>query len=291
MNMFGQFQQIEHNFNRNYMMLLHNLKGIVTGDEDETSCQQFKVLSHTYTSLFTLTQDNLNHTELCERFYKTVDPRFKLLMTHDESIFNAGGEDLFTLMFNQEGIDSVFLYNQLSEGFTDAEVYVECDDAKKNLWDALIGLYRLSMLICVYLKMPIVKEIIDIILSNNPDLTQQNLCQKIMRDFQGKRTLRRLVMQLLKSKEDHFSEIFSSLQKIVASFASKANTTTPPTDNEKDMDLGNTMQNMMNAISSGSEQQMQEALKQSGGLMDIKDFDLSKLQEELEEVGQETESN
>src|SRR5207253_1317923 len=94
---------------------------------------------------------------------------------------------------------------------------------KANFWSMLIGLYRLSVVICIYLKMPLVKELIDMIVSSNPDLNQSNVFERIFKQIRGKSRMHRLLMKLMKSKSENFIEIFNSLQRVIATFSSEAN--------------------------------------------------------------------
>jgi hypothetical protein len=117
------------------------------------------------------------------------------------------------------------LYSQLSDGTEEVADGGEAgpvEDAKENLWSTLIGLYRLSVLLCIYMKMPLVKEIINMILVSNPDLNQSNIFNRIFSEFKAKNNvrLRKLIMKLLKSKGDAFGDIFNSLQKVIATFSS-----------------------------------------------------------------------
>jgi hypothetical protein len=354
-----KFKKIEHNFNKNFLLTLYQITDIVAPEDGEENVErsakeeeQYELLSGSYTRWFTKISKDSRNMEACNFFYDAVQDNHKLLLGKDEAIFTFEG-DFFSKVFDQEGLDTTYLYSLLSEGGD-----VDDDDAKQNLWNAFIGLYRLAVLICIYLKMPLVKEIIDMILLSNPDLNQSNIFEKIFTDFKGKSKLRKLIMKLLKSKEDNFGEIFNSLQRVIATFSSEVNMDTDMkanmdrakdkvsslfknllesagiTDLSEDLtarliksledkdegeqeslvaegalstdqmeevkkkfveqgldkmniaktvrDLGGTMEKMMSAINSGSEEEMQKILEQSGAGLNLGDMKMEDLQKEME---------
>jgi len=218
-----KFQKIEHNFNKNFLLTLYQIRSIVEGETDEKDMKQFELLDNAYTTWWTKLQNNPKNSEACALFYDAVKDYHELLMKRDTQIFTING-DFFSNIFGETGIDTPYLFDCLRDGL-DSDDEGEEDqvngDAKENLWSSIIGLYRLCVLIMIYLKMPLVKEVIDMILVSNPDLTQSNIFAKIFTEFKGKRRLRKLIMKLLKSNEDSFSDIFTSLSKVIATFSSE----------------------------------------------------------------------
>jgi hypothetical protein len=213
-----KFRKIEYNFNKNYLLTLYQIKEIVQDAKTEKEADQLQKLDDSYKRWFDTLQRDPKCMDACQFFYEAVGDNNELLKSKNENIFEMQG-DFFSLIFDQEGLSTTFLYGLLNDGSDPT-----CsEDAKCNLWDALNGLYGLAVLICIYLKMPLVKEIIDVILVSNPTLNQKNVFETIMKEFKGKRTLRKLIMKLLKSKDDNFSEIFKCLQKVMSTFSSGVN--------------------------------------------------------------------
>ena len=210
---FDKFRKIEHNFNKNYLIALYQISQITTNDEDsdETEREQFHIMQKAYQKWFFKLQKDPKCMDACHFFYDAVGENHELLKSWDESIWDKEG-DFFSKMFDCEGINTPYIYHLL-DGAEEGD-----DDPKENIWNALTGLYRLAVLICIYLKMPLVKEIIDMILMGNPDLNRKNIFDKIFTEFKSKRRLRKLIMKLLKSEEDSFGDIFNSLQKVIATF-------------------------------------------------------------------------
>jgi hypothetical protein len=66
--------------------------------------------------------------------------------------------------------------------------------------------------------MPLVKEIIDVVLADNPNIAKGNIFEKICGDFKDNGKLRRLIKKLMKSNSDSFEDIFDSLKRVVATF-------------------------------------------------------------------------
>lgn len=210
-----KFSKLDFSFNQTFLQTLWQIRGIVEGETDEQDRRQFELLNDAYSSWYDrLTADPRDMTG-CESFYAAVKEFHELLMKRDSQLFTVQG-DFFSRVFQRDGIDTPYLFDQLSESGPDAD-----DNPRENLWGAIIALYRLSILIVVYLRQPLLKDIIDTIVVGNPDLTQSNIFDRIFSDFKGKRSLRKMIMKLLKSKEDAFTEIFDNLQKVIGTFSSE----------------------------------------------------------------------
>lgn len=229
-----KFSQVEIKFNKNFLITLFQIKGIVEDENDEEDpdprdTEQYLLLEEAYSKWYLKLQANPKSMEACDRFYNAVKDNHELLMKRDTQLFTIEG-DFFSNIFDEPGIDTPYLFDQLRDGLDSDEeqedthaVPEEDRDGKDNLWSSLIGLYRLCVLICIYMKAPLVKQIIDLILTNNPDLNQNNIFEKIFKEFKGKRRLRKMIMKLLKGKGDNFADIFNSLQKVIATFGPGVN--------------------------------------------------------------------
>lgn len=227
-----KFNQIEVNYNKNFLLYLDQIMQIVESDQPEAvgspehdkDRRQYELLAGAYEHWYGRIQADPRCMDSCVAFYNAVGDGHELLMKRDQQIFTANG-DFLSNAFEQTGIDTPYLFNELSDGLDeDAQTKSEEErDAKENFWNMTIGLYRLAAMICIYLKMPVVREIIDMILLDNPDLNQTNMFARIFSKFKGSRRLRKLIMKLMKSKEDNFGDIFTSLQKVIATFSSEVN--------------------------------------------------------------------
>jgi len=223
-SMMAKFQQIEYNFNKNFLIIAFQLREIVEDEKDPKDVRQFELLDASYTHWYTVLQENPKNTDACKFFYDAVKDYHELLMKRDSQIFTLNG-DFFSNIFNQKGIDTPYLFDCLRSGLDeDEEIVVEEEkDAKENLWNSVIALYRLCVLIMIYMKNDLIRDIIDMILSANPDITQHNIFEKIFTEFKSKKRLRKMIMKLLKSDQDSFGDIFTSLQKVIATFSSEVN--------------------------------------------------------------------
>jgi hypothetical protein len=216
-----KFKSIETNANRAYMTLLLQCLGQVKRDEDleeddrsEKDKEQCVALHAAYNRWYNEIQENPRTTAAIESLYAAIGENHELLKARDEQLWTKDG-DFLSKVFDEPGIDTQYLYDLLPDGIDAAEGQEAEEDGKSNLWGALMGLYRLSILIVIYLKNTVVSEIINLILAGSPDLNQTNVFGEICKQFKGKRKLRKLIMKLLKSKEDCFSDIFDSLQKVI----------------------------------------------------------------------------
>jgi hypothetical protein len=214
MSAFDKFKQLEMTFNKNFIQMLLQLKDMF--EEDMT---QNTYLEEAYVKWFDIFRSDPRTMQGCRTFYDFVKDNHEMVLKRDENLFTADGADFFATIYQQDGLDTLYLYNEMSDGM-DTDNPIE-NDARGNLWEVIIGLYRISVLLCIYLEMPLVKDIIDMILLDHPDLNQSNIVDKIFKDFQGKKKLRRLIMKLMKTKQDNFADIFTSLQRVVASFSTE----------------------------------------------------------------------
>lgn len=239
MSVLEKFRRIEYNFNKNFLICLYQVRQIVEDEEDEKDVEIFNHLDRAYDHWFNKLQQEPRCMDACLRFHHLVSDYDEMLRGRDTQVFTING-DFFTELFNdkyyneEKGreellfdssvcLDTSYLYDCLSDGLDEDDDEEESEDAKGNLWTVIIGLYRLCVLICIYLQTPLVKDIIDMILINNPDLNQRNIFDKITKNFMGNRRLRKLIMKLLKSKEDNFGDIFNSLQKVIGTFSDEVN--------------------------------------------------------------------
>lgn len=222
MTMLEKFNQLEVKYNKSFLIYMHQIMQIVDEDDDPKNKRQLELLASAYEHWYSKIQEDPRCMESCVSFYKAVGDGHELLMKRDEQIFTLYG-DFLGNAFEAKGVDTKYIVDQLGDGLDpDAMNRPEEErDAKENFWSATISLYRLAAMICIYLKMPVVREIIDLILLDNPDLNQSNMFSRIFSKFKGSKRLRKLIMKLMKSKDDNFAEIFTSLQKVIATFSSE----------------------------------------------------------------------
>lgn len=223
-----KLRNIEQHFNQKFLTVLHQINSIPEGETDPEDVDQFNRLSAAYQYWY----NELTTDPLSDLAYSSVNDAIgdchDLLLGRDTQLFTYGGKDLFSEIFQHPGIRTEYLVNQLSTG-EDGE-----EDAQDHLWSALIGMYRLCVILCIYGKMPIVREIIDMILVENPQkagVNPQNMFSHVFETFKGKRRMRRMVMKLFKRKDNYFEEVLKALQKVLASFGPGVNAKTSADEN------------------------------------------------------------
>lgn len=223
-----KFQKVEHDFNEKYLVTLLQLTQIVEDHETKEDEIQHGLLLSAYHHWFDKLQSDTSCMDACEMYHDGIEHCHKEVLKRDISCFDKDGIDLFSSIFGQPGINSPYLYDQLTEGSDDEDENLDQKDKDDNngklqLWKILNGLTRFATLICIYLKMPIVKELIDLILVNNPDINQGNILNKIMSEFAGKGSsggrMKKLIWKLLKQDESCFGDIFNSIQRVIATFS------------------------------------------------------------------------
>jgi len=222
LTMIEKFEQIRKKFNNTYLTTLYQLT--MLADDPETKEEQIckQAVDAAYAKWFPILQQDPYSTESCDLFHDAVSPYHELMLAKDTQIFDIDG-DLFSKIYNVEGIDSRALYESLRDGLDeeDPSLAEEEKDARANLWDALITQYQLAVIVCLYIRTPLVKNIIDMILVNNPDLNQQNVFNRVL--GQKNRRLRKMIIKLLKGDKKKFMEIFNSMQRVISIFSSEVN--------------------------------------------------------------------
>lgn len=216
-----KFKKIEYNFNKNFLITLYQLGQIVEDHDTPEDKKQHILLSEAYTKWHNKIQQNPRCMVACELFHDSIDNCHEQLLARDVSCFTKDG-DLFSKVFDCPGLDTLYIYKQLDEGDDgDDDDDEDAQDAKANVWEALVGLTRLSTLICIYLKMPIVKEMIDLILLNNPDINPTNIMSKITSEFKVKGgRLKKLIFKMMDDKNDDcLDSVFASIQRVIATFS------------------------------------------------------------------------
>ena len=241
-----RFRNIEVGFNTKFLTVLNQIRAIVDDPQTEFESGQHAILTETYNSWLEKLNSDPESTEACEYFYQAVGDRHIQLKAADSNFLRCAEPDFFCQAFNCEGVSTCALFDLLGDGSVDLEEEgldgtkgrdgddsAQSENYQGNLWEALVGLYRLSVLVCIYLRMPLVKELIDLILSGNPDINRENVFGKIFGEFQNKKRIRDIIMKLLKDDDDNFTEIFKSLQKVISTFSentpqnSRTQTATP----------------------------------------------------------------
>ena len=222
-----QFKKVENNFNVNFLKVLFQVMEIVSDEEGEKERKMYDELKDSYTYWYDIISEDPNDMRACLKMYDAIGDHHELLKGRNSDVFIVNG-DLFSKMFgigkkSLKHVDTTFLYNELSDGSEfddDDDDEEEQEDAKEYFWDSLLSLYRLCVLICVYLKMPLVKDLIDIIISNNDGLKASNVKDILKDSISGSsktsKKIRRILGKLLKQKDSEFENLFKSFQKVIS---------------------------------------------------------------------------
>lgn len=207
---------IEVHFNKSYLTFIETVVSTLEGDANtESETLILDAFEQAYAEWYETFSANQTTLKAASCFYLAVGDYHDQLINCDEQLF-AVAHQFFQDAFHAPDVLAVDLYNLYDAG-TNEET-----DAKSNFWEALNNLYRLSTVLCIYQKMPIVKQILDHLISQNPDITKSNVGDRVMKAFNTDRKMRRLFMKLMnETKEEDFIAIFSSLQRVVAALAGK----------------------------------------------------------------------
>jgi hypothetical protein len=122
------FQRIEQNFNKNFLLMLHQLSEVASDD-----AQAHKALENAYQQWYHLLQETPSSTEACEAFYGVVKDHHEWILGKDEKLFTVGDRgDLLCCIFKVDNVSTPAVVNLMDEA------------SKSFFWEALVGLYRLS---------------------------------------------------------------------------------------------------------------------------------------------------
>jgi hypothetical protein len=217
---------LETNFNENFLTFVNNLIEIQTEEyttqhqkDDATDTDDFGATANkVYEEWYTLISDDPATARVCVSFYEALEPHHTLLMQRDTRLFTVHEGDLFSTLTGVPKMDTVALMAVL-----------QADGSADNIWDVMIGLYRLAILVCLYVRMPLVKEIISVIteakqnsdISGATSTSNTNFFGTMCSEFSSNKKLKRLVRKIMKNGGNSFEEVFQCLQRVLE-------TLTPP---------------------------------------------------------------
>lgn len=214
--------RIEMKFNENYMKMINNTLDVLDGED----CTDEELLirdgfEKSYVKWYDEFAINPNTLKAASSFYLAIGSEHDALVQCDEQFF-VKRPLFFQEAFAAPGVESIAFYNLFDSGVNEETGELLPSDAKSNLWESLNGLGRLATILCIYQKLPVVKEILDLLIMNNPDITPANITKRVLDAFQNDRRMKRLVVKLMNSiKETEFLDIFKSLQRVVSALAGK----------------------------------------------------------------------
>ena len=217
-----RFENIAFEANDQFLNLMHRVKYTVAEERDEEEEKQHALMKKAYTYWYDYMKKDPYTMTPSENVFYAVGNDHKLLLAKDTQILRLtfkdknGQEqvrDLFSVAFGCQGLDTPFIYSLWGDGVTSD------NDDRGAFWNGMISVYRLMTLRVIYVKTPLVKDIIDIITTKNPDLNQQNIASKIFKEFKDKKHFRTLMKKLKDTSEVDMKDIFNNLQKVVAMFS------------------------------------------------------------------------
>lgn len=217
-----RFENIAFESNDQYLNLMARVKYTVAEDRDEDEQKQHELMKKTYAYWYDYMKNDPYTMTPAENLFYAVANDHKLLLAKDTQILQLhfkdkdGTEkirDLFSVAFGCQGLNTPFIYSLWGDGVTSE------NDDRGAFWNGMISVYRLMTLRVIYVKTPLVKDIIDIITTKNPDLNQQNIASKIFKEFKDKKHFRNLMKKLQDTSEVDMKDIFNNLQKVVAMFS------------------------------------------------------------------------
>lgn len=210
-NALERFRNIEVVHNKSFMQFLLMLQDmfIEVAPKDDHEKKQHELLETAYAVWYKKILENHKTLEACKRMHEVITPVHKLLLARDTQLLHIKG-DLLSALTGVEGLDTPYLYNLMSSDPDPSR------DERLAFWGNLRSMYRIAAIICIYSNNAQIREVIDLILSSNPDLSGGNMAGGIMSMMKTDKRLRRLIMNLMKKQQHKLPEIFSQLQIVLS---------------------------------------------------------------------------
>lgn len=181
-----QFTDIELKFNRKFMYFILEILKL-------QNCQQVK---DAYDHWFRVFQQEPMCTDACEKFFAALDQ--KALIARDPLLLKQLPQIFDVNIDISELVDKMTLASQ------------------NLLWTELSALYRLAVIICIYVKMPLIQKIVEIVLSENSGFTRsEEVVSNILQQFAQNTTLRSLINELFQQDEGDFMDVFGKLALVL----------------------------------------------------------------------------
>jgi hypothetical protein len=224
---FLNFRNLELNFNQTFMDFLVTLGKIAQKQNDAENQERLRVAYERWYDVFNrdpkTSAASLKMMEAFEPVHSEVIGRSESFVRSHRALQAA---------LDAPELDCKSLYDSLTDG-TGLSVEERRDDGKLQFWNAVTGLYRVAIIINIYYKMPMIRQIIDIVLQNAQDLQQGNLMTSVMTQFIQKPELRNLMFKMFSQGETQFMEIMGNLQKVMDVFSAEIQHNPPPQPHEQ----------------------------------------------------------
>jgi hypothetical protein len=206
-------QNLERYFNEHFLRFLVNQnEGLSDIDEDKAR-EQWTIANEAYQYWYNQFKEDINTSEASLRYFESVKVTSKLMLARDTQFFFQDNIDICALIFNAPGYDTMFRYNMYDH------------TSQGKLWKSFVDMFRLSVLNSIYINMPEVRRILDILLKNNTNINATNLMSCVLSSIKNNKEFQKLLRNLMKQGDDKVMYIFESVQYVVSTI--QADVTNP----------------------------------------------------------------
>lgn len=219
MNILDRFRNLEHTLNLKYIECLTNLRNSVNNVENEDERIWHRYIDEAVEMWSEVVKKDSHTTDIASHLYQVMDPHYETLIKRDHLLFGVREEktnDFLARFMDLQIADD----EQFPEDFSAFLYDGVTDDTVSELWDALLGLYRLALLIDVISGTDsVVRDLIELVLANNPNINSGTVLESMTNDFKKNKRFRRLLLRLLNSDFDEFEATFSKLIRVISTLS------------------------------------------------------------------------
>ena len=208
--------ELDTRFNGMVLRLVRGLLEISEGENHALDMTCCSILAPVEQQMKDNIRSNQASPEYSLAFYTASYDKHDLIVKQDPSLFEGDGDYFLQLVGAHSTVDhrlSSYLFRRLdSVGQT-------------RLWKWIMEMYRISVVIHIYMSNPTIKEIITVLLKDGTN--QGQMMENLVSSLKGKKQLGRLMRQLMRGTDESFQGIIESLRRVIETFC-VSNSDSPP---------------------------------------------------------------
>lgn len=230
MNPLDQFRNLEATINVKFLEFILALQTTVNDPANAEEVHHFRLLKHAYEQWYHRIHKQENTKEVALHVFRVMDVHYDVIVKRSSQLFYPKHHTTSPDESSETGSTRDFFLEllEIDEDPTGAPLPEDfswflwdgiSEATAINCWEALLGLYRLSLLIDVVGSDSIVKDLIELVLMNHKDINSGNVIEKMTSEFKTDKKFRRMLLRLLKSDFSNFEAIFEKLLRVISTLS------------------------------------------------------------------------
>lgn len=196
---------IEIKFNTNFLRSLSQLQQLITGDEDYKEAAGLALVA--WKDVFNADPATYAAADL---YYATVAGDFQRLAGRDEKLLQDR-PGFFHQLYRLDPEIKAHPARAYLEVLTNAE-------DRGNVWDALTDLYRTSIILRIYSRLPAVQKLIRILLESKLASRKGSSIMDMLQGMKHKHQMRSLVNEMMDCDDSVMNELLDLVHRILTTF-------------------------------------------------------------------------